>query len=443
MRTLPAMNLMTPRSLSTVLLAASSMVLGGCVLMDFMDVKEQQASLAAACRISGSVTNARAEPRPIVVVLFREADQAAARLQDRWKIVDHFVMEQPGRWGFGTGPGQYAVGAFEDRSRDLIYQPGESYGTLAFDQPLVCGSGTRFRDLALAIPEKVKDPFPAPLDIATLQARNQEGQLDATMGQLTATGEIVALSDARFSEENAEDGLWRPFDFLVESHAGVYFLEPYDPKRIPVLFVHGINGTPASFDYLIERLDRSRFQPWVYYYPSGIHLGATAGHLNQTMAKLKLRHGFQRFAVVAHSMGGLVSRGFIQRHAKANANDIPLFVTISTPWGGAKSAEAGVKRAPIVVHVWRDMAPGSDYQKSLYSQPLPSGLQHHLVFTFNRKTASFGESDDQGVTVASQLLPQAQRDAAKLYGFDDTHTGVLRDSQVSLLINQLLEERFR
>jgi hypothetical protein len=89
------------------------------------------------------------------------------------------------------------------------------------------------------------------------------------------------------------------------------------------------------------------------------------------------------------------------------------------------------------------MAPGSDYQKSLYSQPLPSGLQHHLVFTFNRKTASFGESDDQGVTVASQLLPQAQRDAAKLYGFDDTHTGVLRDPQVSLLINQLLEERFR
>jgi pimeloyl-ACP methyl ester carboxylesterase len=210
-----------------------------------------------------------------------------------------------------------------------------------------------------------------------------------------------------------------------------------------VLFVHGINGTPASFEYLIGRLDRSRFQAWVYYYPSGIHLGTVAGHLDQTMEKLKLRYGFPRFAVVAHSMGGLVSRGFIQRHAGGKGGDIPLFVSISTPWGGHKSAELGVKTAPVVVHVWRDMAPGSEYQKSLYVVPFPAGLQHHMVFTFNRKSASFGESDDQGVTVASQLLPQAQRDAAKIYGFDDTHTGVLRNPQVSLLINQLLEERFR
>ena len=426
---------MRPRRSLLALLAA---ILPGCV---FLDVREQQASLDATCLISGTVTSAGKQPPPIVVVLFRQAELPATA-SDRWKIVDHFVMDQPGRWGFGTVPGRYAVAAFEDRSRDLVYRPGETYGTVAFDQPLVCGSGTRLRDLALAIPEKVRDPFPTPLDIAKLQARSLEGQLDATMGQLTATGEIASLADARFSQENAEDGLWRPFDFLVAGRAGVYFLEPYDPRRIPVLFVHGINGTPASFDYLIENLDRSRFQAWVYYYPSGVHLAAAAQHLDQTMAKLKLRYGFQRFAVVAHSMGGLVSRGFVQRHSGGKDSDIPLFVTVSTPWGGAKSAEAGVKKAPVVVRVWRDMAPGSDYQKSLYAAPLPSNLQHHLLFTFNRKTASFGESDDQAVTVASQLLPQAQRDAAKLYGFDDTHTGVLRNPQVSLLLNQLLQQRF-
>jgi len=430
---------MPTRRLVIALVAASSMIIGGCM---FLDVKEQQASLDATCLISGSVTSARADPQPMIVVLFRQADDGATAPAS-WKVVDHFVMEQPGRWGFGTGPGRYAVAAFEDRSRDLIYQPGEAYGTAAFDKPLVCGSGTRFQDLAVAIPAKVRDPFPAPLDIAGLQARNLEGQLNATMGQLTATGEIASLADARFSQENAEDGLWRPSDFLLTSRAGVYFLEPYDPRRIPVLFVHGINGTPASFEYLIEHLDRSRFQAWVYYYPSGVHLDSIAGHLDQTMAKLKLRYGFQRCAVVAHSMGGLVSRGFIQRHAGATTNNIPLFVTLSTPWGGHKSAELGVKKAPVVVRVWHDMAPGSDYQKSLYVAPLPADLQHHLVFTFNRSSRSFGESDDHSVTVASQLLPQAQRDAAKMYGFDDTHTGVLRNPQVSLLINQLLGERLR
>ncbi|MFL6566715.1 MAG: hypothetical protein ACJ8G5_17395, partial [Burkholderiales bacterium] len=188
------------------------MIVGGCV---FLDVKEQQASLDAACLISGSVTSARTNPRPTVVVLFRQADDGTTG-PESWKVVDHFVMEQPGRWVFGTtGPGRYAVAAFEDRSRDLVYQPGETYGTLGLDQPLTCGSGTRFNDLALAIPEKVRDPFPASLDVVKLQARSLEGQLNATLGQLTATGEIVSLADARFSQENAEDGLWRPFDFLL------------------------------------------------------------------------------------------------------------------------------------------------------------------------------------------------------------------------------------
>ena len=84
------------------------------------------------------------------------------------------------------------------------------------------------------------------------------------------------------------------------------------------------------------------------------------------------------------------------------------------------------------------MAPGSAYQRGLYQAPLPAGMRHHLLFTFSRKSASFGESDDQSVSVASQLLPPAQRDAFKLYGFDDTHMGVLRNPEVSLLLNQLL-----
>jgi pimeloyl-ACP methyl ester carboxylesterase len=263
------------------------------------------------------------------------------------------------------------------------------------------------------------------------------------MGQLTAVGELAALSDPRFSRANAEDGLWRPYDFLTKTRAGIYFLQPYDPRRIPVLFVHGINGTPIEFEYLIGQLDRTRFQAWVYYYPSGAHIPAVADHLDQTMSKLQLRYGFPRFAVVAHSMGGLVSRGFVQRHAVGpNAASIPLLITISTPWGGHKGAQVGVDTAPVVVRVWEDMAPGSAYQRSLYAAPLPAATRHHLIFTYNRKSASFGESDDQVVTVASELLPQAQRDAAKLYGFDENHTSVLRNSQVSLLINQLLAGTF-
>jgi len=157
------------------------------------------------------------------------------------------------------------------------------------------------------------------------------------------------------------------------------------------------------------------------------------------MAKLELRYRVSRLAVVAHSMGGLVTRGYVLRAAENKRPvSIPLYLTISTPWGGHKGAETGVKTAPVVVHVWRDMAPGSEYQKAVFAQPLPTGVNHHLLFTFNRKSSSFGESDDQSVTVASQLLPSAQRGAVRIYGFDDSHVGVLRNAEVSTLLNGLL-----
>jgi len=53
--------------------------------------------------------------------------------------------------------------------------------------------------------------------------------------------------------------------------------------------------------------------------------------------------------------------------------------------------------------------------------------------------AKGGASDDEAVTVASELRPAAQAGATRLYGFDDTHTGVFRNAEVSTLINKLLD----
>lgn len=207
--------------------------------------------------------------------------------------------------------------------------------------------------------------------------------------------------------------------------------------------MHGINGSPANFTALIANLDRRRFQPWDYYYPSGVHLGAIADHLNETMAKLEVRHRNPRLAVVAHSMGGLVSRGFILRDAKtATAQHISLYVTLSTPWDGHKAADFGVKHSPFVVQVWEDMVPGSKYLKSLYERPLPSGMAHHLLFTFKRVSVMNPESNDGVVSVASQMYALAQREAVRFYGFDDTHDGVLSNKEASSLLNNLLAQSY-
>ena len=421
----------------------SGLAFGACLALagcSFIDARRQQQQIDAYCVIGGEASAERADPRPIVVVLARRAPAPALS----WQIVDHFVLERPGRWEFFAPAGsQYAVAAFEDANRDFAHQPGEGYASLAFDHPLECGPGARHAGLSLHVPARSAKPFPYALDIAALHVRSADEQLGLTLGQYTAVGEVAALSDPRFAEANARDSLWRPLDFVVAQHPGIYFLEPYDPARVPVLFVHGLYGTPRNFAYLIEHLDRTRFQPWVYYYPSGAHLDAVAGHLNQTVAKLQQRYHFARFALVGYSMGGLVSREFLLQHGtSARAERLPILVTLSTPWGGDPAAQAGVSTAPVVVRVWRDMAPGSDFLRALFARPLPAGTRHYLLFTFRRNSAYFGVSGDGTVSVASQLVPEAQREATRVVGFDDTHDGVLVDPAVSALLNSLLAGAF-
>ena len=383
-------------------------------------VKGQQAKLDANCRIGGQVDAERRDAAPLTVVLARQSG-------DSWQVADHFVLERPGLWGFAASPGTYGVVAFQDLNRDLKLQRDEPYLGVDNNRLITCEPGGRRTDLALHIPADGRSRFGDTLDISALQVRTFDEQMDVSLTQVTAVGEISNLSDPRFDPAIAEDGLWRPFDFLFKGHPGVYFLGAYDSTKVPVLFVHGINGSPQNFKTLIERLDQRRFQPWVYYYPSGASLPNVASHLTQTMRQLQVQYGFKSFAVVAHSMGGLVSRGFLQRYREGGgAAAVPLFVSISTPWDGHKAAEWGAK-APIgSARVFTDMAPNSEYLKSLYGRD--PGVPHYLLFT----------SNDGTVTKESQLRDAAQKGAVSVEGFNETHMGVLEAASVSARLNELL-----
>lgn len=252
----------------------------------------------------------------------------------------------------------------------------------------------------------------------------------------TAAGEVVRISDARFDHHSTKRGVWDPAAAVLETRPGIYFLEPYSPQKTPVLFVHGIGGSPANFAGLVNTLDPTRFQAWMYVYPSGAPLPVVAGYMQQALTRLESQYRFGGWAVIAHSMGGLVVRGFLQRYAdSAAAESMRLFVSLATPWDGNEAAAFGVKYSPRVVDAWRDLAPGSSYLQELFATPLPAATQHYLVFTFNTK--------EQKVSLASQLSAPAQREAVRLFGFDATHGGVLRDPGVALLINELLDETFQ
>lgn len=442
---------MSAVALRFLLAPALALLLPGCALLG---VPEQRQTLERFVRIRGDVRADIPSPHPIVVVLLRRSENAndvdpgtgTGRVAET--VTDHFPLAGPGVFAFGVAPGTFRLAAFVDENRDGNYDPGEP--ALVSETPFAVGPGERRTDFRLVIPHDVS--LDRHHDIREMQAREPRDQQHFSLGRFTARGEIADLGDERFGPASGELGMWRFADFLFEIGPGVYFLEEYDPERIPVLFIHGMSGYPQQFSTLIAGLDRSRFQPWFYFYPSGVHLDGVADHLTDTVGKLRLEHGFDALAVVAHSMGGLVARAFLQRHeAQAPQHPIELFVSISTPWGGSESA-IGIENAPerLMIFSWLDMRPGSDFLEQLFyepgpprrARPLPPETDFHLIFGFRRPERSSGPSSDGVVSVHSQVRREALEAARSILPVDDDHAGILHSEQTQRRLETLLEERF-
>lgn len=253
-------------------------------------------------------------------------------------------------------------------------------------------------------------------------------------------GTVVRLDDPRFSPQNASLGMWQPLSFMREHYAGIYFLEEYSKEKIPVLFVHGIDGTPQNFAAMIASLDRSKYQPWLLYYPSGLDLDVLSNGLYVLMNTLHHRYGFKKLHVVAHSMGGLVARGYLGKCSKFDACDyVRNYVSVASPYGGNAAAASGVRYSPVVMPVWTSLAPDSRFLGALFEQPLPAGANHYLLFTFRNGGRLREESGDGTIPLSSQLRPSAQDQATLIFGFDSSHMGVLQDADALRKIGVLLD----
>lgn len=113
-------------------------------------------------------------------------------------------------------------------------------------------------------------------------------------------------------------GAFRPKKAI--STMGLYFSEPYDPKKIPVLFTHGLMSGPATFANLTNRLlvdpvIRENYQFWFFGYPSGLAWTIPAGRQRAALAELMQEYNpggasreMNNIVMVGHSMGGLITR---------------------------------------------------------------------------------------------------------------------------------------
>jgi pimeloyl-ACP methyl ester carboxylesterase len=429
-----------------VVLALGLFAPGCTVLLHALNFGQHAELMRQVARVEGRIETEAAAEGPLVVVLAREGEDGVL------VPVDTFVRTQPGSFAFAVAPGRYRLGAYEDRDRNRHLDPGERKRGIGAGALLVVGPGEVAReDLLLAAEAPSGPELTESIDVFGLVARTPREQQEFSFWAWSAQGELCTeLRDARFGQASADRGLWQITDFVNERLAGIYFLSPYDPKRIPVLYVHGIAGTPQQFLPLIEDLDTEHFQPWFYFYPSGLPLDRVAHHLATLLKQLQVEHDFDELAIVAHSMGGLVSRAAILEYEReAGRKDVRLFITISTPWGGQASAEGAANARIELPPVFQDMSPSSAFLRELFhDDAAPDGarklgpeVEFDMLFGYHMSSRS-SVANDGVVTLASQTRPEAQAQAKSLRAVDAGHVDILSNPETLTRVARLLAVRF-
>jgi pimeloyl-ACP methyl ester carboxylesterase/predicted GNAT family acetyltransferase len=95
-------------------------------------------------------------------------------------------------------------------------------------------------------------------------------------------------------------------------------LEPYNPNKIVLLFIHGLMDTPVTWVPMLNNLEadpviRNNYQIWFYSYPTGYPYPYSAVILRQELDAIEKKFPpHRKMVVVAHSMGGCITDTLIR-----------------------------------------------------------------------------------------------------------------------------------
>jgi len=126
----------------------------------------------------------------------------------------------------------------------------------------------------------------------------------------------LALALAKQNHRRKElSGLFRPAEF--EARARLTRLEPYNPAKIPVLCIHGLGDSQATWTPLIQTLRgqaalRKNYQFWFFSYPTGFPYPFAASVLRRRLDEITAHYpDHRKIVVIGHSMGGMIGRTLI------------------------------------------------------------------------------------------------------------------------------------
>jgi pimeloyl-ACP methyl ester carboxylesterase len=166
-----------------------------------------------------------------------------------------------------------------------------------------------------------------------------------------------------------------------------------------VILIHGLDSGPDIWGCLGPRLECEGYQVAYFNYPAAQGIADSAELFAQHVAALRQTFPGLKVDVVAHSMGSLVARAYVEGPHYADG-DIDHLLLLAPPnhgssWAGAEWALKLTRHCDLCMHdpdwhwTWiitdglgeaaRDLKPKSEFLKQLNYRPRRAGVKYTII----------------------------------------------------------------
>lgn len=207
------------------------------------------------------------------------------------------------------------------------------------------------------------------------------------------------------------------------------------PQDRHVVLIHGLDDPGNVWMNLAPALARKKYNVWMMQYPNDQPIRESARFFFDELRQLKQK-GVARIAIVAHSMGGLVSRemltnpdvSFPQNVVENKVPEVLALIMVGTPNHGSELARFRIfgeirdQWAHMTAgrgHLLRgvldgageakiDLLPGSQFLESLNARPHPEGVKMLIIAGI---ASPWGKDEiEHFVTTARDRIPDSRQE---------------------------------